>query len=381
MKKMVALLVALLMLFVTIMPVTAADLAPIKIDLPVNIKPILINPELIIDTKPIPIAFGAVANRFTGVDPATAFDLNGDLVSDLKVENNKVTGQNGAKIQLLNPAELNLDNVHKVPTMGYSASVDLQLSRVYVAQLSDGYYAKFMVLQSSPKVTLWFMSGKETSSVLTVDGTNSKAALSWDALPDAALGYNIYRYEVSDTSYTVTQLNDFTVQETTFVDNTAKNRYYLYVVQAIKTGGTPGALTTVANVFVTHKARSMELSPNKKAAKLDGTSFNLDTEPVIKNGLMMVPVTSLTKAGATVKTDATTGTVTITRRLENVTYTVVMNIDNPDYTWNGTKYTAEVAPYKNGNHVMVPLRVVAPVLGLGVAFNSTTRTATIGWYE
>jgi len=30
---------------------------------------------------------------------------------------------------------------------------------------------------------------------------------------------------------------------------------------------------------------------------------------------------------------------------------------------------------------MVPLRIVAPILALGVTFDSTEREATIGWYE
>ncbi|HYF94399.1 MAG TPA: stalk domain-containing protein [Symbiobacteriaceae bacterium] len=69
------------------------------------------------------------------------------------------------------------------------------------------------------------------------------------------------------------------------------------------------------------------------------------------------------------------------RRLENVTYTGVMTVDSPDYTWNGSAYQADVPPYKAGSVVMIPLRVVAPALGFGLAFNSADRTATLQWFE
>lgn len=111
-----------------------------------------------------------------------------------------------------------------MPGAGFSDSVDLQVSRVYVAALPGGDYAKFLVLQATPKVTVWFHYGRQTKSILKADGAQSRAVLTWDALPDAALGYNIYRYEVNDNSYSVTQLNDFRVLETTFTDETAVNR-------------------------------------------------------------------------------------------------------------------------------------------------------------
>lgn len=139
--------------------------------------PILINPGILKPLAPIPVAFSAIANKYAGIDPATVFDLNGDLVGDLKVSTTEVTGQNGAQVQLLDPAELNLDNVQQVPAAGYTAKAPLQIARVYVANLSGGTYAKFMVLQASPKVTLWFMAGTPTSSVLKADGSNSHAVL------------------------------------------------------------------------------------------------------------------------------------------------------------------------------------------------------------
>jgi hypothetical protein len=273
------LLVPLLVLFFSV-PASAIDFN----------SGIILNPGTIVTTPifqfqpPVPVAFGAIANRYQGVDPATVFDMNGDLVGDLKISATEVTGQNGAKVQLLQPAQLNLDQVQSAPTIGYAASAPLQLSRVYMAQLTNGTYAKFMVLQASPKVTLWFHSGPPTTSVLKANGEGSHAVLTWDALADAALGYNIYRYTVEDNAYTVTQLNDFTVQGTTFTDNTASARYYLYIVQAIKAGGTPGTLTTVAPVYVQFKQRNMVVTPNSLAAKLDGANLTLAAQPVIKNG-------------------------------------------------------------------------------------------------
>lgn len=377
MRRWLSLLLASLLALLFTLPAAAIEL-PGAIFQPIT-TPILINPGILQPLPPVPVAFSAVANRYGGVDPATVFDLNGDLVGDIKITPTEVQAQGTARVQLLDPPKLNLDNVNMMPTSGYGTKAPLQLSRVYAAQLANGYYAKFMVLQTTPKVTLWFMYGQQTSSVLKVDGTDSRAVLTWDALPDAALGYNVYRYEITDSSYTVSVLNDFTVQTTTFTDNTARNRYYTYVVQAIKAGGAPGGLTTTAPVFVQSKARSLIVTLGSTLAKLDGANLSVAATPVIKDGWMMVPASLLTSTGT--KVTVTANDVTLSRRLDSVTYTVVMKLDTPDYTWNGTPYTTDVPAYKQGAEVMVPLRVVAPVLGLGVTFNSTTRAATIAWYE
>lgn len=390
MKRWVYLLLGLFMVFLGAAPVMAADpirtpvtiipdivnqpIEPLQIQLPINQT--LANP-------PILVAFSAISNRYTNVDPATVFDLDGDLTGDLSIGSTTVTGKNGALVQLLNPAQLNLDQVQSVPSGGYSASASLQLSRVYVVQLTGGGYAKFMILQAAPKVTIWFHYGSTTTSELKADGTGGHAKLTWGALPDAVLGYNVYRYEIGDNnSYTVTLLNDFTIQQTSFVDDTAQSRYYIYAVQAIKSGGTPGSLTTVAAVFVQSLQRSLQMSLTTDQAKLDGTkNVKLDAKPVIKNGWMMVPATVLTSTGTNVAFDGSTGHLTLTRKIGNVAYKVEMTVDDKDYTWNGTKYKTDVPPYKSGSVVMVPLRVVAPVLGVGVTFNSVDRTATIQWAE
>jgi hypothetical protein len=264
--------------------------------------------------------------------------------------------------------------------MGYSASAAVQLSRVYVAKLGGGGYAKFMLIQTSPKVTIWFHFGMPTSSELKGDGTGGKATLTWTALPDAALGYNVYRYEFLDgNSYTVTLLNDFTVQGTTFTDNTAQNHYYLYVVIAMKAGGAFGSQTTVAPVNVQSLQGSIVLTLSPASAKLDGTAITLAAPPMIKNGRLMVPSSLLENAG--VKVDIGGGKITLTRRLDNVTYTVVMTLDAPEYTWNGSEFKADVPPYISGANAMVPLRVVAPALAFGLSFNSTDRSATVQWFE
>ncbi len=337
-----------------------------------------IDPNLL---TPIPVAFSAVANRYTGVDPATIFDLNGDLIGDLKVTATEAQAQNGAQLQLIDPAVLSLDQLHLAPAAGYSEKAPLQLSRVYVVQLASGGYAKFMILQATPKVTIWFMYGSQTSSILRADGAHSQAQLSWDALPDAALGYNIYRYEVNDNSYTVIQLNDFTVKETSFTDNTAANRYYLYVVQAIKAGGSPGSLTTTAAVSVTGQGHTLTIGMAADSATIDGARVPMPVAAEIRNGRMMVPASVLQDTGVKVTYDASTDTITLLRRLENTTYTMVLNVGSPDYTWNGTAYKTDVPPYKSGNNVMVSLRLVAPGLGFGLNFNSTDRTASVGWYD
>ncbi len=342
--------------------------------------PVIITPGIPVPTE-TPVAFGAIANRYTNVDPSTVFDLNGDLVGDVQISSTTVSGRNGTRVRLVTPAALNLDTVNTVPTLGYTATADLQLSRVYLAQIPGGGYAKFMVLQASPKVTIWFHFGLPTTSVLQADGKDSHAVLTWDPLPDAAVGYNVYRYEVDGNSYTVTQLNDFTVQGTTFTDETAKNRYYLWVVQAVKANGSPGATTTVAPATVQPKAYNLKISLTPPGAKLNDVNVVLATNPVIKHGRLMVPASLLTQTGTKVTVNAETGGVTLVRRMESTTYTVVMSVESTEYTWNGTKYETDVQPYMQGAEVMVPIRTVAPILGLGLTFNSADMTATLQWYE
>lgn len=372
MRRVVSTLLVFVLLLLTAVQASAAIFDPI-------ISPI-IRPDLKL-APPVPVAFSAIANRYTNVDPATNFDLNGDLVGDLKVSSTTVTGLNGATVLLIDPAALNLDQVQTVPGSGYSATAAVQLSRVYAMKLSDGSYAKFMLLQTSPKITIWFHYGTQTTSMLTADGTGSKATLSWDALPDAQLGYNVYRYEIlENNAYSVTLLNDFTVQGTTFTDNTAKNRYYLYVVIAIKTNGAFGSSTTVAAVQVQSQQHNLVIATATGTAKLNGANVAMASAPVIRNGRLMVPATLLQSAGVQVTVEAS-GKITLSRRIDTVTYTVVMNVDSTDYTWNNSAYQADVAPYKAGSTVMVPLRVVAPALGLGLSFNSADRTATVQWFE
>ncbi|HYF93451.1 MAG TPA: copper amine oxidase N-terminal domain-containing protein [Symbiobacteriaceae bacterium] len=382
MRRWIGSLLVMLLVLLAALPASAADgpMVPTSPKLPGGTLPRLELPNL--RNSDTPVAFSAIANRYTNLDPATIVDLNGDLTGDLQVTNNTVTAKNGAKVQLLEPAVLNLDEVQAVPTSGYAATAAVQLSRVYVAQLAGGGYAKFMLLQASPKVTVWFHFGTPTTSRLTLDGSGGTAVLSWDALPDAQLGYNIYRYEILEgNAYSVTLLNDFTVRETTFADTTSKNRYYLWVVIAIKENGAFGNSTTVAAGAVQAQQRSLVISLEPAAAKLNGANVVVPKAPVIRGGRLMVPASILTSAGVTVNFDAGPGKVTLSRRIDTVTYTLVMTVDSTQYTWNGASYEADVAPYKNGNEVMVPLRVVAPALGFGTTFNSEDRTATIQWYE
>jgi|GEM_PF-3896795 len=383
MRRFVRIFLVVLLVTLAAVPANAAVSG---ITQPIDrLPPILVDPAIrqMVIRPPVPVAFSVVPNRYTNVDPATLIDLNGDLVGDIQVGTTTVTGKNGALLQLVDPAELNLDAVQTVPASGYSASAAVQLSRVYVVQLPNGAgYAKFMLLQTSPKVTIWFHYGTATTSVLKADGAGSHAVLTWDPLPDAQLGYNVYRYEFLDNNaYSVTLLNDFTVQSTSFTDNTALNRYYLYVVLAIKSNGAFGTSTTVAAVQVQSLQRNLVISLTAGTAKLDGASVAMAAAPVLKNGRLMIPAALMSAANVTVTFEAATGRVTLSRRLESVTYTLVMTVDVPDYTWNGSSYKADVPPYMAGSVVMVPMRVVAPALAFGLSFNSADRTATMQWFE
>lgn len=394
-KKLKCLRILLLTLFLVIaacpVQASAADVAaapgtyvPVP-EGPIHDNTPVVRPDTLIANK-INIAFNAIPARYSDMDPSTVFDLDGDLVGDISVGIANVTAKNGALIQYLDPAQFDMDQVYSVPTGGYKATAVTLASHIYVAKLPNGYYAKFIIVQSSPKVTIKFCYGKPTPSVLRANGEGSHAVLTWDPLPDAQLGYNVYRYEpTSDGYYNLMLLNDFTVKETTFTDNTAANHYYLYVVEAIKNNNGDigyGSTTTVAPVFVQSMQCSLVITANSTAANLNGSPITAAAASVIKNGRLMIPASLLTNIGVNVTYVKSTNKLTLVRRpVNDVTYTVVMTVDVPQYTWNGTDYTSDVPPYTVGNEVFIPLRTVAPALGYGLSFNHVTTEATLSWFE
>ena len=101
------------------------------------------------------------------------------------------------------------------------------------------------------------------------------------------------------------------------------------------------------------------------------------TKTVIINNRTYVPIRALAEsAGANVGWDSGARQVTINYG----NYMLDMWIDNRTVIVNGLEQRLEVAPRIINNRTMVPLRFVAELLGMDVAWNSATSTVTVTPY-
>lgn len=84
-------------------------------------------------------------------------------------------------------------------------------------------------------------------------------------------------------------------------------------------------------VTITKGSKVIELTIGKTTAKINGTTYQLDTKPIVKNGRTLVPVRFIAEAlGTEVKWDANTRTVAIKETIEEVkiTYPIIPKNNN-----------------------------------------------------
>lgn len=106
----------------------------------------------------------------------------------------------------------------------------------------------------------------------------------------------------------------------------------------------------------------------------DLTPIAFDQQPVVEQGRILVPVRSIcAAAGAEVRWDGTTQTVTVTKEQTSLCFAVGAGT----VYRNGDRVSLEVAPKIVKGRTFVPLRFVAEALGAAVDWDGATQTATV----
>lgn len=132
------------------------------------------------------------------------------------------------------------------------------------------------------------------------------------------------------------------------------------------------AVTDVGKIK--RKAKTIRLTGGA-AAEVDGKTVSIPAVPYIKQNRLLAPVRAVADAlGCEVAWDAAAGTATLTSEegvLALTTHSPVMQI-------NGKPIEMDAAPEIVGNGtMMIPVRYIAEALHCKVAWDASTRTATI----
>ncbi len=126
---------------------------------------------------------------------------------------------------------------------------------------------------------------------------------------------------------------------------------------------------------ILRKAQTIKLTIGSKTADVDGKPVDMPAAPYIRRDRLLVPVRAVADAlGCAVTWDATSGTATLTSEegvLALTTHSPVMQV-------NGKPVEMDAAPEIVGSGtMMIPVRYIAEALHCTVAWDASTRTATI----
>ena len=126
---------------------------------------------------------------------------------------------------------------------------------------------------------------------------------------------------------------------------------------------------------ILHKAQTIKLTVGSKTANVDGKTVDMPAAPYIRRDRLLVPVRAVADAlGCTVTWDAAAGTATIASEegvLALTTHSQVLQV-------NGNPVEMDAAPEIVGSGtMMIPVRYIAEALHCTVAWDASTRTATI----
>ena len=126
---------------------------------------------------------------------------------------------------------------------------------------------------------------------------------------------------------------------------------------------------------ILRKAQTIRLTVGSKTADVDGKPVGMPAAPYIKWDRLLVPVRAVSDAlGCTVTWDATSGTATIASE-EGV---LALTAHSPGLQVNGKPVEMDAAPEIVGSGtMMIPVRYIAEALHCKVAWDASTRTATI----
>lgn len=108
---------------------------------------------------------------------------------------------------------------------------------------------------------------------------------------------------------------------------------------------------------------------------LDGKDLSLDVKPIIKDNRTLVPARALMEAlGLKVNWDSKTNTVTGINSKHNI----ALKLNNEyDHEYNNIEFSLDVAPIAINNRTLVPVRIVAELLGLDVKWNNQNSKVII----
>lgn len=145
-------------------------------------------------------------------------------------------------------------------------------------------------------------------------------------------------------------------------------------VQTVKSGN---VIIDAYHHSSNHRAE-FELKVKPITVKLNGNKLVFDSEPLSKNGRVMVPMRSVFEAlGFEVNWDASTGTATASSALCKIKVQVDNN--NIIYERNGKKgtLTNDVAPLQLSGRILVPVRAISECAGCKVQWDSENCTVLI----
>ena len=126
---------------------------------------------------------------------------------------------------------------------------------------------------------------------------------------------------------------------------------------------------------ILRKAKTIKLTVGSKTANVDGKTVDMPAAPYIKWDRLLVPVRAVADAlGCAVTWDATSGTATIASE-EGV---LALTTHSPVMQTGGKPVGMDAAPEIVGSGtMMIPARYIAEALHCKVAWDASTRTATI----
>ncbi len=142
-------------------------------------------------------------------------------------------------------------------------------------------------------------------------------------------------------------------------------------------------VSVLSSFFMSANAHAAEdvvvsLSIDNPYMTVNGESAEIDagrgTAPVIMNDRTLVPVRAIIEAfGGEVLWDGATRTTSVGLDGDNVTLVT----DSTDAYINGSMHTLDAAPAIINDRTMLPLRFIAEGFGLGIAWDSETKTVYI----
>ncbi len=199
--------------------------------------------------------------------------------------------------------------------------------------------------------------------------------LRWEAPEtgaEAIIGYYVYRSD-SEYGFDGEPLNDFTVSECAWVDNTAQaGPTYTYYVTAVYGDGQETEGSNEVEISLTSK--SVTLTIDNETAEVNGQPVVMDQPPIIVDGRTMLPFRFIAEnLGADVTWDPDTNTVTAV--WEGIT--VVLTVGSQTAYVDGEPMLVNVPPVIVNGRTLVPLRFLANAFGWDLQWNDVTRTVTV----